>query len=145
VNWAIAESKRLWPEKAGSIEPVNDPAFDLPEGPRALFAGDALTRALAAEAMGGGGPMKPDPRWAGPFLIEAFDDNYPIVRFFVANGLSAHSTALPKPDYLGTLEARVASLNQWRSIFDQATRQNASTLADRLRAKRKDTDIEVGE
>jgi predicted CXXCH cytochrome family protein len=145
VNWAIAESKRLWPERFRSIEPVNDPGFDLPEGPRALFAGDALARALAAEAMGGGGLMKPDPRWAGPFLVEAFNDNYPIVRFFAANGLAAASSKTAKPDYLGALETRLASLNQWRNIFDQATQQNASTLANMLRAKRKDIDIEVGE
>jgi hypothetical protein len=117
----------------------------LPEGPRSLFAGDALTRALAAEAMSGGGPVKPDPQWAGPYLVEAFSDNYPIVRYFAANGLAAGPWKYPKPDYLGAHEARQAALNQWRSIFDPQIQQKVSALSQLLRAARRDVDIEVGE
>lgn len=145
VNWAINESKRLWPERYLSSEPANDSQYDLPEGPRSLFAADALTRAVAAEAMGGGGPLKPDPQWAGHFLVEAFNDNYPIVRFFAANGLAAGPWKYPKPDYLGTSEARLRSLNQWRSLFDSSIQQKVAALAAELRAKRRDVDIEVGE
>src|SRR5215510_12863669 len=61
VNWSITESKQLWPSRFGSAQVSNDNQFDLPEGPRALFAGDALTRALAANLLGGGGPTAPDP------------------------------------------------------------------------------------
>ena len=41
-----------------------DEQFNLPEGPRALFAGDALARALAAEAMAGR-PREARPRLGG--------------------------------------------------------------------------------
>ncbi|HXG93536.1 MAG TPA: cytochrome c3 family protein [Blastocatellia bacterium] len=145
VNWAINESKRLWPQYYGAVEPSADAQFDLPEGPRALFAGDALTRALAAEAMGGGGPMKIDLKWSAPFLVEAFDDNYPIVRYFAANGLAACGWPLAKPDYLATPQARALSLNQWRGLFDSPFRQRIIAFAQQLRARRKDVDIEVGE
>jgi hypothetical protein len=110
-----------------------------------LFAGDALTRALAAEAMGGGGSMKPDLQWAAPFLIEAFADNYPIVRFFAANGLAAGKWSIPKPDYLGYAESRQRALQQWRTAFDASTQQQVMSFADQLRVRRKDVDLEVGE
>ncbi|MFP5263946.1 MAG: multiheme c-type cytochrome [Blastocatellia bacterium] len=145
VNWAIGESKRLWPEKYGAVAVSGDHQFDLPEGPRALFAGDALARALAAEAMGGGGPVAPDARWALPYLIEAFSDNYPVVRFFAANGLAAAKRGLAKPDYLATFEARQSSLNQWKALVDATTRDEVSALARMLRARRNEVDIEVGE
>jgi predicted CXXCH cytochrome family protein len=145
VNWAISESKRLWPEKYRAVELSNDAQFDLPEGPRSLFGGNALTRALAAEAMGGGGPMKLDPRWAAPYLIEAFDDNYPIVRFFAANGLASSPWKLAKPDYLSAFDARQSSLNKWRALIDSETRDKVAALAQMLRAKRNEVDIEVGE
>jgi predicted CXXCH cytochrome family protein len=145
VNWAIRESKRLWPDKYAAIAPSPDSQFELPEGPRALFAGDALTRALAAEAMGGGGPMQPDSKWAAPFLVEAFADNYPVVRFFAANGLSAGKWNLPKPDYLGTPESRLGALLQWRATFKPSGGQPMITFAEQLRARRKDVDLEVGE
>src|SRR6185295_17228383 len=85
VNWSITEVKRLWPMQFASAQQATDEMFDLPEGPRALFAGDALTRSLAADLLSGNGPVKPDPRWASSFLVEALADNYPIVRFFAAN------------------------------------------------------------
>ncbi|HEV7475929.1 MAG TPA: hypothetical protein VGN90_17870 [Pyrinomonadaceae bacterium] len=75
VNWSITEAKRIWPEHFAQAQPSADEQFNLPEGPRALFAGDALTRALAADLMSGNGPTRPDPRWASPFLVEAFTDN----------------------------------------------------------------------
>ena len=145
VNWAISESKRLWPERYASAEPGKDAQFDLPEGPRSLFAGDALARALAAEAMSGGGPVKPDPQWAAPFLVEAFADNYPVVRYFAATGLAVGPWKLAKPDYLAASEARQSYLNQWRGLFDSSTARQVFILAGQLRAKRQEVDIEVGE
>jgi hypothetical protein len=83
-----------------------------------------------------------------PFLLEALNDNYPIVRFFAANGLAKIDAKMTKPDYLGTPEARQQSFVQWRSAIDlicpQANEQ-AKTMAQMLRANRKDVDIEVGE
>src|SRR4029453_8777589 len=60
-NWAIGQPRRLWPDRYKGRPPSGDAVFDLPEGPRALFMGDAVTRALAADALAGNGPMKPDP------------------------------------------------------------------------------------
>lgn len=145
VNWAIGESKRLWPGKYEAARPSPDAQFEMAEGPRMLFAGDALTRALAAEAMGGGGMTPPDPRWAAPYLVEAFTDNYPIVRFFAANGLAAGPWKYPKPDYLAAAMVRQAALDGWRGLFDAPTRQRIAALAAALRARRKEVDVEVGE
>jgi predicted CXXCH cytochrome family protein len=150
VNWSIAQAQRLWPDRFGGAQPSKDTQFDLPEGPRALFAGDALTRALAADALGGGGPVKPDPLWAAPFLVEAFADKYPVVRFFAAQGLSAqgvpwHET---RPDYLATPEARAAMLARWQELLAPChadARKLAPQLATELRARRVDVDLEVGE
>jgi hypothetical protein len=145
VNWAIHESQRLWPDRYRATQPSSDAQFEMAEGPRMLFAGDALTRALAAEAMGGDGMMKPDPQWAAPYLVEAFADNYPIVRFFAANGLAADPWKIPKPDYLAAAPVRQAALDQWRSLFAASVRQRITTFAAELRARRKEVDIEVGE
>jgi predicted CXXCH cytochrome family protein len=148
VNWAIAESKKLWPGRFAFVEMSGDQQFNIAEGARALFAGDALTRALAAEALGGGLSAKTDTSWTTPFLLEAFDDNYPIVRYFAANGLAKINSQLRKPDYLAAPEARRYSLSQWRSAMDLLNPQDsqqAKSLAQLLRANRKEVDIEVGE
>ena len=149
VNWAIAESKRLWPVRYQSAYKSADDQFDLPEGPRALFAGDALTRALAAEAIGGGGPIAPDKKWAAPFLVEALSDSYPIVRFFAADGLATMSATmnpnLPKPDYLTQSTERQTSIDRWRAWLNSADRQRAIAFVEYLKPKRRELDVEVGE
>ena len=148
VNWAIAESKRLWPRRFGKSPLSRDDMFNQPEGLRALFAGDALTRAMAAEALSGGGAMKPDANWAAPFLLEALTDNYPIVRFFAANSLAAFSQRtgqkLSKPDYLATESVRLSAVEQWWARYPQ-TRQQVFSLAAGMRARRINVDVEVGE
>lgn len=145
VNWAIGEAARLWPGRFAGARPSTDAQYDLPEGPRALFAGDALVRSLAAEALGGGGPAKPDPSWASPFLVEAFEDNYPVVRFFAANGLAAAHGRTGKPDYLASPEARRLALELWRARYEPSARERALKMALLLRALRVEADIEVGE
>ena len=145
VNWAIAETRRLWPQRYQDTSRSADAAFDLPEGPRALFMGDAITRALAADVMGGHGPRKPDAAWAAPYLLEAFADNYPVVRFFAANGLLKDAGALSKPDYLGTPAAREAAAAEWRKSLDAKAVAQTRQLADTMRRQRKDVDLEVGE
>lgn len=144
VNWAIAASQRFWPRRFANAAPGQDETFNLPEGPRALFMGDALTRAMAADAMGGGGPMKVDPQWAAPYLLEAFSDNYPIVRFFAAQGLANYNRSLPKPDYLAAPIARQTTLAEWWASY-AASRSQTTSLAEKLRARRINVDIEVGE
>lgn len=141
VNWAIAESKRLWPRRFANAQLSADEVFNQPESIRALFAGDALTRAMAAEALG---TMKPDANWATPFLIEAFNDNYPIVRFFAANSLMLSGQRLPKPDYLATEAARLSAIELWWARYSQS-RQQAFSLVTGLRARRINVDVEVGE
>jgi predicted CXXCH cytochrome family protein len=146
VNWAITEAKRLWPARFAAAQASSDPMFNEAEGPRMLFAGDALTRALAADALAGNGPVRPDANWAGPYLWAAFnDDNYPIVRFFAANGLAAINGNLPKPDYLGTPAVRQSAASQWATIFDEAARRHAIQFAAAMRKRRADVDLEVGE
>ena len=145
VNWSIKESQQLWPRYFAGSRQSNDQQFDLPEGARALFAGDALTRALAAEALGGGGPAQPDPGWSGPLLTEALSDNYPIVRFFAANGLARGGWRLSKPDYLADVAARERAVTIWREQFGAERWRPWATLAQGLRARRIDVDIEVGE
>ena len=98
VNRAIAESQRLWPSAfAGSK--TGDQRFDEPEGQRALFAGDAVMRALTAAA------MTPATDANAPLLLEAMQDRYPIVRYFAANALAAGYPAMPKPDYLASAQS----------------------------------------
>lgn len=140
ANWSIEAVRKFWPSRFAATMKSSEAQFDLPEGPRALFAGDALTRALAAEALGGS-----DPAWAGPLLAEAFEDGYPIVRFFAANSLARGPWSLPKPDYLASPVERHAAVNRLREMFDTTALGRVRALADFLRARRKDVDIEVGE
>ena len=147
LEWAVAASRRLWPARFASAPPL--PAgFDVPEAPRALFAGDAVARAIAAEALGGGGGAAVDPAWARPFLVAAFEsDDYPVVRYFAANGLAAGDRRLPKPDYLADGPARTSALAPWvvkAGIADPGLRKTRA-LATSLRRARRETDVEVGE
>ncbi len=148
VNWAIAAGRRLWPGRFANAQLSQDEMFNQPEGVRALFAGDALTRAMAAQALGRAELMKLDPNWTTPFLIEAFSDNYPIVRFFAAQSLAANDPGLPKPDYLGTAAARNTAFEQWWAKYRRSKtemRQEVFSLTQALRARRINLDIEVGE
>ena len=144
VNWAIKESRRLWPSRFDQARVSEDPQFDIPEGPRALYAGDALTRALMAEALAGGGPVHPDAGWASAWLVEALRDNYPIVRFFALKGLTTLGSGTKKPEYLNPAECREA-LERFGRLFDDSIQRKRATLAQMLRAKRPEVDIEVGE
>lgn len=149
VNWSIEQAKKLWPQQFSGAQASKDEQFNFPEGPRALFAGDALMRALAADLLGGGGPAKPDPLWASPFLVEALTDKYPVVRFFAANGLTRSSVPWygTKADYLATPEARAIAVTQWRDIMMayHADSRQATSLSALLKALRRDVDLEVGE
>jgi predicted CXXCH cytochrome family protein len=150
ANWAIAEAKRLWPSRFSTLQAATDEQFNSPEGPRMLFAGDALTRALAADLLAGNGPHKPEVLWAGPLLVEALADDYPIVRFFAANGLTSgggpwRSTT---PDYLSSSSARDVALKQWRELMalsNGSHLQEAQRLMQTLTPRRRNVDLEVGE
>ena len=138
VNRAVAETKRLWPNASQENTPI-DPRFDEPEGERALFAGDAVTRALTVAA------MTPATDATGPLLLEAMQDKYPIVRYFAANALAAQRPDLPKPDYLAGSEKRNATLQSWYPLFNQERLGAAKEASERLSASRVEVDVEVGE
>jgi len=148
VNWSIAETRRLWPNRHFTEQTNKDDQFDLPEGPRALFAGDALARALAADLLSGNGPLKPDPEWAAPFLVEALADDYPIVRFFAANGLSKQPWVVVRPDYLANASVRLQALADLRALIMIRSRgltNEAQSMAVKLKSLRRNVDLEVGE
>lgn len=142
VNWAVTQAKTLWPEYYKDTETSKNAQFDVAEGVRGLFAGDALTRAMMADAMTKHAP----PEMAMPYLAEAFaDDNYPIVRFFTANGLVVSRQGLPKPDYLADAATRDGQIAQWLQTIDPARRQEMAKIIEFLKKQRKDVDLEVGE
>jgi predicted CXXCH cytochrome family protein len=141
VKWSVEQAKVLWPSRyKDSVAPV-DKQFEIEEGVRGLFAGDALTRAMMADALA----KHSAPEWSSLFLAEAFaTENYPIVRFFAANGLAvAHDR--PKPDYLADPGTRGRQISQWLDTFDPGRRREMQKLVEFLRKQRKDVDLEVGE
>ena len=140
LNWTIEQAKALWPDRYGNLETSPDAQFDSAESIRGLFGGDALTRAMMADAI----LKHSDPAWATPLLAESFaGENYPIVRFFAANGLT--SEQMSRPDYLAHADTRSAQVNIWLNGIESARRQEIKRLADELRRTRKDVDLEVGE
>jgi predicted CXXCH cytochrome family protein len=139
ANWTVDQAKALWPEHYGSLERSADEQFDQPESVRGLFAGDALTRAMMADAMRKHGEAS----WYMPLLAEAFaGDNYPIVRFFAANGMTGDES---KPDFLASAEMRTSQLAIFIRQLDPAKMADTRATADGLRKIRRDVDLEVGE
>lgn len=138
VNRAIGESKRLWPNAYASNE-MGGPPFDEPEGQRALFAGDAVVRALTAAA------MTPATDSTAPWLLEAMQDRYPIVRYFAANALAEQRPTLPKPDYLAPAATRQATLEKWYLLWPSELLRTAREARERLSSQQSESDVEVGE
>lgn len=139
LNWTIDQAKTMWPDHYGSLARSSDPQFDQSETIRGLYAGDALTRAMMADAMRKHG----DADWYMPLLAEAFaGDNYPIVRFFAANALGANGTT---PDYLATPEMRASQLAMFIRQLDPTKISASRSTAESLRKGRRDVDLEVGE
>lgn len=142
VNWAVTRAKSLWPERYKDSKTSAETQFDLAEGVRGLFGGDALTRAMMADALA----RHSDAAWAEPFLIEAFQhDNYPIVRYFIANDLASWHPDRPKPDYFWSDDIRSKMMSLWWIKNDPERTTDARSLGSSLRATRKDVDLEVGE
>jgi predicted CXXCH cytochrome family protein len=141
VNWAIEKTKLNWFGYKDS-QTVTDAQFNQPEGVRSLFAGDSLTRALAAYSIEKHGNLG----YFAPFLVEAFQaENYPIVRYFTANGLVANDWNIEKPDYLADSAKRKTQIDAWFDKIEPSKRTEIKRIADELRAKRKDADLEIGE
>ncbi len=140
ANHTIAETRRLWPKEYAASQPGGE-FFDEPEGQRALFAGDAVVRALTAGAMA----VAPTADAFAPFLFEALQDNYPIVRYFAANALAGQQPTLPKPDYLVTADRQHPTLQMWKPLWSEERRNAAREARERLSVQRSATDVEVGE
>jgi predicted CXXCH cytochrome family protein len=142
VNWVVKNSKDFWPERYVGLSAPRDPGFDLAEGVRGLFGGDALTRAMMADSMG----RRSDPFWAAPHLSIAFEmENYPIVRYFAANGLALFDRTRTRPDYLASGPMRSLQIASWSALFDPALSREIRNAAETLRRRRIDVDLEVGE
>ena len=144
VNWAVRESKRLWPQRFRQARVSADAQFEVSEGARALFAGDALTRALAAEALST--QVGPGRRttWAGALLAEALKDNYPIVRYFAVGGLARYWPEVRQPDYLDPIACGDA-VGRYVVLYEGQLRDRTARMAEMLRKKRTEADVEVGE
>ena len=79
-----------------------------------------------------------------------WNDKYPIVRFFAANGLTRPGVPWQqdKPDHLSPLETRESLLQSWRKatgICRADARAQATELSKSLRAKSREVDLEVGQ
>lgn len=141
VNWAIEKTKENWTNYKDT-QTSADKQFNESEAIRNLFAGDALTRGLAAYAINKNG----DINFFAPYLVESFaHENYPIVRYFVANALMKTGWNLEKPDYLADADKRNQQIQLWQEKIEQSKQTEAKNLADNLRKLRKDVDVEVGE
>lgn len=139
ANWTVDQAKAMWPEHYNGLTRSGDAQFDQPESVRGLFAGDALTRAMMADALRKHG----DANWYMPLLAEAFaTDNYPIVRFFAANGMTASGGA---PDYLASPDMRATQIAMFIRQLDPAKLTDTKRLAETMRKVRQDVDLEVGE
>ena len=108
---------------------------------RALFAGDAVMRALTAAA------MMPATDATAPLLAEAMQDRYPIVRYFRGQRpRRSIPQSLPKPDYLAPAETRDATLRQSARLHAGGiARMPANAQLTTERQGRAETDVEVGE
>ena len=108
--WAVRERERLWPSSAGSVPASRDHArqsrapTDLLAPRDALFAGDPVARALAADAIGRA-PWPADLARAAEaagartaaLLEVAANDRYPAVRHLAARALDRILTMLGSP------------------------------------------------
>lgn len=141
VNWAILQTKTLWAEHFRDAKVSNDSQFNEAESIRGLFAGDALTRALSADALTKHG----EPNWFAPFALEAFqDENYPLVRYFLVNAL-AKNINIPQPDYLASQTERTEILSKLFQKISFVEQNRLKTTARKLRLKRKTPDLEISE
>ena len=128
ATWAA----RAAAEQYGHPVPADlpkDAAFATAECVRALFAGDAVERAVAADALTRDSSYTDAPAerlWTVPFLLLAMEDRYPAVRRFAWRGLErrvatggavmpeiADASRLPAFDYLGDAPVRRAVLAAW--------------------------------
>jgi len=132
ATWAARETAHEYGHAVPADLPA-DPEHQVAESIRALFAGDVVQRAVAANALSQDASYTTDATarlWVAPFLILAMEDRYPAIRHFAHRGLHrllerAPSTkdrlpALPEFDYLAEPTARAAAIEEcwkwWRAL-----------------------------
>jgi predicted CXXCH cytochrome family protein len=141
-RWAAAARARLW----GGAAPAAD---DAPGPEEALFSGDPLTRAVAADALGRAQvPLAPGARAArtGALLEAMASDAYPAVRHLAWRALGRLGVAEAR-DYDPSAEgvARLAVVARVRAGLGAESTRPAPELVTRLRAGALVDEIEIGE
>ena len=159
VGRSIAWADAQWPRQRRASEPHADPRADLEadlqdaEIPRALFAGDALYRTLAAHRLGLPAPEPEAARLAVPLLAEALLDPYPNVRRTAGISLRALTGRDDVPHANDPIELRMAFRDavQSRPVepaagwpFGADGRLDRETIA-RWTSQREEIPITVGE
>lgn len=130
AGWAAREAARQYDLAAPEGPPAGG-GFEVAEGVRALFAGDVVQRAVAANALTQERSSTADGAarlWTVPFLLLAMEDRYPAIRHFAFRGLvqvcrraearepgARGARQLPPFDYLADPPARAATLERWWS------------------------------
>ncbi|MES1204505.1 MAG: hypothetical protein ABUS79_01085 [Pseudomonadota bacterium] len=160
--WAVRERARLWPPAPGAGRDRGRAASEGRGAPReAVFAGDPIARAVAADALGGapptphpGGPAAAVAARAQALLQVVAGDRYPAVRHLAARALArlldakypepaaaarAFSATAPESDRRRALDDLRA---QWP--FSDDTRPDPA-LVSRLRQASRLVDIDIGE
>jgi predicted CXXCH cytochrome family protein len=135
--WAAAARARLW----GRAAPVVD---DAPSPRDALFAGDPITRAVAADALGRAQvPLAAAARAArvGALLAAMTGDAYPAVRHLAWRALERLGVDAPDYDPSADAAARAAVVARLAT----GAVAPAPELVARLRARGHGDDIEIGE
>ncbi|MBX7246675.1 MAG: hypothetical protein K1X53_14355 [Candidatus Sumerlaeaceae bacterium] len=112
LQWAEARVRDWWP-KEGRTTAALAAEFATPEIPRALFAGDAVYRTLAAQRLGLPAPSRRMAKWAVPMLAMALTDEYPNVRRTARNSLVALTGDSSLPQALDPAEARTEAMGRW--------------------------------
>jgi predicted CXXCH cytochrome family protein len=140
--WAASARARLW--GAGTPAPA-----DAPSPADALFAGDPITRAVAADALGRvQAPLDPPARARreGALLEAMTGDAYPAVRHLAARAL-ARLGADGARDYDPSSDAgaRAAAVARLREGLGREATRPAPELVARLRAQARSEDTEIGE
>ena len=144
--WAAAARARLWREDAQGMQPA---LADAPSPADALFAGDPLTRAVSADALGRAQvPLGPADRAArvGALLDAMAGDAYPAVRHLAWRALGRLGVAGPRDyDPSAALAARSAVVARVRARLGRDAVTPAPELVARLRARAPNEDVAIGE
>lgn len=156
LGWAASSVARLWPkDRARSTlgaDLLSDPA---PELVHALFAGDAVYRALSASRLGAPSPEAEVAQRAVPLLAEVLLDPYPNVRRLAREALVRLTGRTDLPHAQDPLGAREDARRQLQSASPRVPPVagwpfNADGTLDRPRLaewehERHDVDVSVGE